>query len=601
MQKMIETILARKIFCPEITENTPICVLEELISDQFSLEGVDEDDPNYYQFLLDRLDEISLCEKHHSVKEVSLFLNPEVAPEQWKPEQLERAAQFLFRCSQNPDEIPFNFEMGYQTPSKLYRVNLFILYKFCRLHSIQTTVFTSKDELEKAVKLFRNFDDELLLKQFNRYLILGQRNLLVAAMAQSELPLPEIDFVTPAASLEEYPKQCCSLDDKKLEIFMGKVAESSQTFEPNNNLAAVILAALRYRLDLSYCADPLLEYHLLVENGIQGYIPNDSWMGHWRSKNPELFDLTCTFNPWFPKSFYYYERLGERLLERQKETIPERGKIYQRLLELEREDGIFCGIRPGVLNRETPIILADIEEFASCDILTYCAFRDSQKKLYAISKDELVDYLLQRNDFVTPFTADLIFSDKVLEKINHHLANEDVANKIEQTKAIVRSNNELLRSFKNKYLTAEVTQKEKVKNVLNKLVELSMYMRGWSGEGPYPIEVAITPTEFFESLLVNVTNSMNDLEELSQELDELNLLDLPLMSYRDNNYLISTNPLDGLTIRDRLTIVREGEDGKNEASCIRISSNWLAASAHRIMKQLDLKTPFPIEKLRYVL
>jgi len=75
---------------------------------------------------------------------------------------------------------------------------------------------------------------------------------------------------------------------------------------------------------------------------------------------------------------------------------------------------------------------------------------------------------------------------------------------------------------------------------------------------------------------------------------------LPLLIYRDGVFNASQQREYGLTLGDRLRLIRSGENTDNMNSCIRMSSNWLCASAYKYMQQINMEPPFEIRSLRYI-
>lgn len=602
---MISTTLTRKFYCNNILDNTPLCVLEEIAKETGDITKLPTDIDEYFYSLLDIYDNIPVEKKTYNVEQIARFINPEFDAKQWRWESLTRAAQFFMQCASNPEKIPSFFEVGFQTPNKPYRVNIFMLYLLCQKLEIPTTIYTTKEELEKSIKLYRDYDDRLLLKQFLRILKVENKNELIAVLARSSIGLPEKDFTSWNGDFNSDPVHKITLEDSKLEIFMARIAQSPEMIEAENNIAAVILTAVRYQFDISYAKDPLMEYLLIEKSGFEQYVPEDPWMKFWYTKNPALFDLKKTFNPWFPKSFYLYNRLGEVLLNNETVIVTNIAKenIHSELEKISKNDNVYEGIYPRLLNEKTPILLENVNEISNENLLTFTVFRENSVKRWCITKDEIKDYLLNRYDFISPFNSDIVLSEQVIRKLGKILNDATFSSHIEKIQAIITSNNEILTTFAQNYARASLEIKEKVQESLQCLIDLSMYMRGWDGVSfeTYPVTMAITPPEFYDQLQVNVTETIQKIENLCVELGDVDILKLPLMCYRDKGYVTNTNEADGLSIGERLEIVKGGEDSENEASCIRISSNWFAASAHRLMEQLSLKPPFDVRDLRYVL
>jgi hypothetical protein len=123
-----------------------------------------------------------------------------------------------------------------------------------------------------------------------------------------------------------------------------------------------------------------------------------------------------------------------------------------------------------------------------------------------------------------------------------------------------------------------------------------MTMRGWLHEGPYPIKSA--PVDNQSLVDMHVSQEFSNLEGLC--IDKYSFfLDLPLLNYREEFYP-SNDGVQGLTIRDRLNIVKNGDEHGNYSSCIRLTSNWLCYTAYYLYHVLGLEVPFVLEELRNI-
>ena len=135
-----------------------------------------------------------------------------------------------------------------------------------------------------------------------------------------------------------------------------------------------------------------------------------------------------------------------------------------------------------------------------------------------------------------------------------------------------------------------------------------MYMRNWDGEGDYPLTSEATNFNKEEQIIVDdrVTQSLIRFEkslECLQIYDKLGdfIQNLPLMQYHsESNTFVTCNDFaEGLTIKDRIDIIREGENaGLN--SCIRLSSNKLAATSYYYMVLLGFRLPFSISEVSHI-
>lgn len=130
------------------------------------------------------------------------------------------------------------------------------------------------------------------------------------------------------------------------------------------------------------------------------------------------------------------------------------------------------------------------------------------------------------------------------------------------------------------YQSSSEKTKVGITGAVKKLFELSMYMRGWMGKGDYPVEKAPVDNQVIVDL--NVTAAILEFELACSELGEIGcvILDLPLLKYRAEDFHLISSVTNGRTIREKIDIVKAGDEHDNYDSCIRLSSNYLAVSSY---------------------
>jgi hypothetical protein len=134
-------------------------------------------------------------------------------------------------------------------------------------------------------------------------------------------------------------------------------------------------------------------------------------------------------------------------------------------------------------------------------------------------------------------------------------------------------------------------EKELISSALLSLFRLSLYMRGWDEEGPLPLkssDAAINNTSQGD-IDIRVSEGIVDFEQKCEYLSEpKKVLLLPLMYYVAGNFTFSSNE-ECWTIRDRLNIVKGGDDSDSITSCIRLSSNWFLFTSYYYLSHLGVK------------
>jgi hypothetical protein len=166
----------------------------------------------------------------------------------------------------------------------------------------------------------------------------------------------------------------------------------------------------------------------------------------------------------------------------------------------------------------------------------------------------------------------------------------------------IRNNDEPTRQLISTYRNADPETKRTIQMTFRYLLHLGMFMRGWIGSGDYPVTSAPVPPGREIELAVNVTNAIGSYESSCRSLGRIGtqINNLPLVIYKDKEYQVSNQINEGLTIQDRINIIKEGERTRNVQSCIRLSSNWICSSAHKYIISLGLPEPFDVFNLRHI-
>jgi hypothetical protein len=138
--------------------------------------------------------------------------------------------------------------------------------------------------------------------------------------------------------------------------------------------------------------------------------------------------------------------------------------------------------------------------------------------------------------------------------------------------------------------------------VLNNLLELAMYTRGWNGVlNEFPIEEAIVENQNIVDIAV--TESLNKYENSVRGLPSdisCCFAGLPLLKYQHKKFIVINDTDNGKSLGERIEIMKSGENIQNVNSCIRLTSNYLSASVYRYYQALRLPVPFDIDRLRYI-
>lgn len=328
--------------------------------------------------------------------------------------------------------------------------------------------------------------------------------------------------------------------------------------DPNTNNMAIVLAAKNYKVDLTLADDPLHEYYNLNQqmNDSNSYIPTDINMLSY----PNLWNLSKSFNSQLPPSIYTEDIICDLLYEEGfiQDDIDDIDDTYDMLLQTISNENIYFGLHPRLA--ETSIIDLEIVDNVNPDEIISYGIRD--KYLKWITIDELIRCWQYSKSIINPFT-NIQFTERELRKLQRWM--------------YAGSGKEKLLKL---MLDLEITQqevKDKISElislpdayqILEKLWETVMYLRGWDGQGSYPIAKSERKISLEPEIEIKYAENIGKIYNHP-------ILELPLINSNGINYSIAAEE-DGNTIKSRLDIINQGNHYQNTLSCIRVSSNILA-------------------------
>jgi len=598
--------LSRLSITGPLNEQTPLCVIKEIVE----AHGLIMNDTIFSTLQLIKKTPPLTLNKEMTLddyKKLARFINKNV---KWNVESLCKAYEFLCYFS-NPsfDEIKIlkeKWQAGNQTPENPYNLNLTILYSICIKNGLQTFSDMLPEHLERAVR-FLSYSREQLQDYLKNELnsTLFNKNLLIDFLAKSSLEsVPELRIIT--TNLVETPVESIISRRNLIDIFspLNNILTLRGLVVPVSKTGAVALAALNYAVDISLAQNPLQEYKHLKENC--PYIPNDLYLNKWYCLNKRLFSLKHYFNPLFSENYYKTnDLLNLALQEGYNRTQIQEENIYSLLTTAYHCQTFYEGIVPPLKEDKTLIGREDLMEITEDIIYSYGI---KGEKMVLFTDEELCQLFQQNSSFIDPTSkGGSLFNELSINKLQL-LGSEKLKNLIQEIK-----NYQLLDSqtkiFVQMYRSLTKENQELIDKYLILILELAMFMRGWTRDTPYPIsslEIIKVKTEDGQ-IQINVTEAYAELEKHLKVLREVivfentleyHLLNLPLVHQVEGKYLNSKNPEDGLTIGERLKISKE--ESSNDSSCIRLTSNWLAASAHKYLVNIGKKAPFELQKLRLI-
>ena len=201
------------------------------------------------------------------------------------------------------------------------------------------------------------------------------------------------------------------------------------------------------------------------------------------------------------------------------------------------------------------------------------------------SSEELVSTFLYCQDFIDPKDSKKKLTDVQVKRLSLVADRDRILFDTIAQVTMYQSD-----AFKQAKVLYELCPSE-LKSCVTSLLELAMYMRGWKGEGPYPLTSLETVGEVDKAKLTE------RLWALRQHLenDWKDLAGLPLLSYFQGHWSTSG---ETMTLLQRIMVVMGGEGPQ---SCIRMNSNLFAWTAWFYLMEFYQTPPFDLQSFREVL
>ena len=402
-------------------------------------------------------------------------------------------------------------------------------------------------------------------------------------------PTSHSDFGSSEASVAETGNPC----SVNLNLELSEI-ESCKLL-PLTSTKAIILGAFMFQCNLLQAFHPIKQYTKLVENK--------------KTTDTRITYFKDTFSPEFPLIYYETETLNV-LSEKNgitKSFLP--SEMYLKLVQNYTEPTFYHGKHAFTLMKETLISCSKISELDYDECVSYGTLT-SHLLIYEYS--ELLSlFLAYRNFMICDQNGLFILCSREVSKLKSLcLTNKakratnttDICSKlltcIINIEKYKRSEMNSSLQFCTIFQQADELDKEYFNEALTLLNELAMYMRGWDGKSEFPIS-NLAPIENFNSTELNITLAFIKFDLHMQQRCELGkiILSLPLLRYIRGQYCISNESITGLTISDRLEIIKHGT---SDQSCIRISSNWLASTAYYYMYSIGCNVQYEIDDLENI-
>lgn len=523
--------------------------------------------------------------------------------------------------------IPF----GLQTPTMPYRINACIFYAICRFKNIHVSLDITYEELKQ--KVLDSYLSPVLKVTSVEILDSDEQNIETNSehltiesylSSQNDIPSPKENDIILSIDLTK-----CPIQDKKFNFFdnfntienIGELFEDlnyvRQQYSPLNDEQAIVAAAIVHHRDLSKSAHPLRDYDRFMKDKNDCIYPSgDSFLQYIHIHNPNYIDLNVYFNPYLPKTLYKKQTLNHHLQLFSYASYLYIGlQPYEILQELYLEENFHLGWHPNIMNQETPIDLDVINELLNEQIICYGIREES---MHATTWDELYQLFKNMNLFVNPFEKSTMFHHHKIERLSR-LGKWILNPSLDHRYLFCRYDSERLQTIRNfvelvddmllfqktefesfkeyniQYSNMSIEEKDRIRTTLEKLFELTMFMRGWKRDHPYPID--IVPSSNIDETEKNSLDALISLDEWNQKSNDF-IYSLPLMIWK-NEFFKSQLSEQGFTIGDRIAIVKSGES-ESINSCIRMTSNVFGASYCFYCKLFKIPEKFDIKDLIYI-
>lgn len=633
-----------------VTPSTPLVVLKE-IADAHGI-GYEEENLENSKYLVSFVNKINTQETRairkpfdmRDYRLIARFINKNV---QWRKRTIIRAFDFLMKWTdkKNLGSVGTEFSWGLQTPENPETLNASVLYGICKYNKIQTHRNSTIQEMASNIKLLLSLKNPTIHHSIRQAIY---ESMMYGGCEDYQLIniLSQIDPDRSSRIFDDNNSQGNNRAETEIveniettnEIIVSYeelrdiatgIRNSTLRTNPHTHLEAIAMAAINYKMDISGVRNPLAEYQELRRTP---FFPLDRELAKRLRETNNHPDsvlnprLDKVFNPNLPANLYSETDLQEMCIAEgyTEADINEEGSYT--LLQTSYLMPTFLHGKQGNISNDETAMMEDVVDLNYDEVVVY-GIRDRNFQTHAYTYGELLDSFTVFRRFQRPNGNAETFSDLEIQKLyilchadqkrgesDHHFHERlRLGEKIEQVRLYLDTNQEQVREFIDKYHSYELEERERIEGFMTMLMESAMYMRGWTGEGPYPLSTS--STYFDHSEHPNMSNQIDlrvtqSIAAMDMELERLNEIDqvgdlikeLPLMFYDRHNGELnpSTDQEEGITIYDRINIVKQGENTDSIRSCIRMSSNRFAASAYYYMQLMSMSPGFNINELDHI-
>ena len=288
-------------------------------------------DKHYRQKVINTIESASSKESK-SWADQATFINPDENIN-WKIRDIKAALDFIFMIFEKPIDTPSlgQYSLGPITPNSLRSLDAHMVYIL--LHRMGLTV-TFDIEEHKLFLLFK----ECLHSKSTIYIFKG--------------PETYCRELTTRSNSMEYPTSEALIDT----LIYSRL-------QPTNKMEAVIFAARNYNINIMHAPDPLALYqHLHLDYLRDNHKHRHDDFHRIVYCNPDLFDLTKSFEPRLPQAFYSRQNLLRLATTIGSNSNGNDSELYNQLIEDSALNTFHWGLQLGLTSYESIISLQDVRD-----------------------------------------------------------------------------------------------------------------------------------------------------------------------------------------------------------------------------------------------
>ena len=583
---------------------------------------------------------------------ISQFVNPSVV---WTNDRLITALNSILLYFQNNGiyDIDKEFIVGLPTPDSPYLLHPNIIYAACCHYKLKLNVDTTLDIMQSILRQYLSNNKTYLISELTYYLRFHETNFkthnIINALQDLGYYDNDTNTIVQADPLQGFNTES---NDKSKVVYKSRSRERSppqrsrtfvsrfsdvvtydtlsksiqelsprlitsamiDSYQPNNNNDIVAFFALSFNLDIFKAENPWKEFRVWQKDKLENYVPYDKVLKekYHSPYSKDSLSLNNIFNAYLPKTCYnktIMEKLAlaEGYTKHYIETVNLYSLLQTNHLTPTFFDSMYTNLDQ-IKNTETYIDKDILSKFPRTHLVFY-GLREGD--IYGYTYKELYDTFDYYNIFQDPASrSNDLFSTVGIDKLTYMLqlslskstddsiirsVKQQLLDKIRYINFILRETHPDIKAYHTLYHSSTILDQKIISDIFDKLLALTMYMRGWTGSGKYPIREPIPYNQ--TEVDIRVTQAFAILDDIINNNSQLGntIMELPILQYRNGYYIPPTNLTDNSTISARLYRVRH--QSQKEGSCIRVTSNWLAYSIYHYMTISKLSPSFDIEEL----